>query len=74
MVCKIAEEIRGLINGHNFMHDGVSSRITVSVGINVFRPSQTTFDALDTFVSDTTDALNRAKCSGFSGVSSACNV
>ena len=69
-VRSIAEEVRNLINSHDFVCDSTSSNITVSVGINAFSPVNGTIDAIDTFVSETTEALSRAKRAGFSGVSS----
>ena len=69
-VRSMAEEIRNLINGHDFVRDGTSSKITVSIGINAFAPVSGTIDALDTFVSETTEALSLAKRAGISGVSS----
>jgi len=68
-VRSIADEIRTLINGHDFVCDSMSSSIMVSVGISAFAPANSTIDTLDTFVSETTEALNRSKRAGISGVS-----
>ena len=68
-VRSIAEEVRNLINSHDFVHENTSSSITVSVGINVFAPENGTVDTLDKFVSETTEALSHFKREGISGVS-----
>jgi len=60
-VYSIAAEIQNTINNHGFVRDGVSSSISVSIGINAFRPLCSNDYNLDSFVSDTTEAVCRAK-------------
>jgi len=52
--------IRNEINNHDFIMDDVSSSISVSIGINAYKPSITEIQLLETFISDTTNALSRA--------------
>jgi len=67
-VRSIAEEVRNLINSHDFVRDSTSSNIMVSVGINAFAPANSTSGTLDVFVSETTESLSRSKRAGVSGV------
>jgi len=60
-IYSIAAEIQNTINNHGFVRDGVSSNISVSIGINAFNPLYSSDYQLDSFVSNTTEAICRSK-------------
>jgi len=61
IVYSLATRLSEAINGFDFVREGLSSNISVSIGVNALLPETEGIYTLDRFISDTTKALNGSK-------------
>ena len=57
----LAKELSGLIHEYEFVKDGISSKVEVSIGINALTPDNDGTHTLDSFISNTTTAVEGSK-------------